>query len=242
MSGCLGYEGDFDRGYQVDEQTLDQVKVGETTKPQALALMGTPSTTSTVGGDAWYYIGQKMSRALAFMPAKMTDQNVLAIYFDKSGKVDAHRQLRHEGRQGVRLRLAHDADRRPEPDFLRNMMTGLFRFSLSRRRGRRAPAGALDGSAALANAVAAASSGHRGRLRRSRRSATRHESASAGRPPSRSTFSCESMQAPQPLIADTARHQSSKSSFGAPGLAMTFIRNRAGIFVYSVLEARCTAR
>ena len=49
--------------------------------------MGTPSTTSTVGGDAWYYIGQKMHRALAFMPAQMTDQNVLAIYFDKSGKV-----------------------------------------------------------------------------------------------------------------------------------------------------------
>ena len=112
LSGCIGYDGDFDRGYQVDQQALDQVKVGATTKPQALALMGTPSTTSTVGGDAWYYIGQKMSRALAFMPAKMTDQNVLAIYFDKSGKVDAHRQLRHAGRQGVRFRFAHDADRR----------------------------------------------------------------------------------------------------------------------------------
>ena len=74
LSGCIGYDGDFDRGYQVDQQTLDQVKVGATTKPQALALMGTPSTTSTVGGDAWYYIGQKMPRPLAFMPAKMTDQ------------------------------------------------------------------------------------------------------------------------------------------------------------------------
>ena len=57
LSGCLGYDGDFDRGYQVDQQTLDQVQVGKTDKPQALALMGTPSTTSTVGGDAWYYIG-----------------------------------------------------------------------------------------------------------------------------------------------------------------------------------------
>ena len=87
LGGCLGYDGDFDRGYQIDQQSLEQVQVGATTKPQALALMGTPSTTSTVGGDAWYYIGQKMSRQLAFMPAKMTDQNVLAIYFDKSGKV-----------------------------------------------------------------------------------------------------------------------------------------------------------
>ena len=47
VSGCLGYEGDFARGYQVDEDTLSQIKVGATTKPEALAALGTPSTTST---------------------------------------------------------------------------------------------------------------------------------------------------------------------------------------------------
>jgi len=45
LSGCIGYDGDFDRGYQVDEDSVSQVKVGATTKPQALALLGTPSTT-----------------------------------------------------------------------------------------------------------------------------------------------------------------------------------------------------
>ena len=68
LSGCIGYDGDFDRGYQIDEQSLAKVQVGKTDKREALSLMGTPSTTSTVGGDAWYYIGQKMHRALAFMP------------------------------------------------------------------------------------------------------------------------------------------------------------------------------
>src|SRR5579871_819664 len=51
-SGCVGYQGDFDRGYQVDDQTLSQIKIGATTKPEALYILGTPSTTSTVGGDA----------------------------------------------------------------------------------------------------------------------------------------------------------------------------------------------
>ena len=88
VSGCLGYDGDFDRGYQVDEDTLSQVKVGATTKPEALTLLGTPSTTSTVGGDAWYYIGQQMQHTLSFMPVQMTDQHVLAVYFDKNGKVE----------------------------------------------------------------------------------------------------------------------------------------------------------
>ncbi|MGO4869462.1 MAG: outer membrane protein assembly factor BamE [Roseiarcus sp.] len=129
LSGCIGYDGDFDRGYQVDQESLDQIKVGATTKPQALALMGTPSTTSTVGGDAWYYIGQKMARPLAFMPAKMTDQHVLAIYFDKGGKVT---RIANYGMQDGKVfdfvsRTTPTGGQ--EPDFLRNIMTGLFRFT-----------------------------------------------------------------------------------------------------------------
>jgi outer membrane protein assembly factor BamE (lipoprotein component of BamABCDE complex) len=126
---CLGYDGDFDRGYQVDQQTLDQVQVGKTDKPQALALMGTPSTTSTVGGDAWYYIGQKMSRALAFMPAKMTDQTVLAIYFDKGGKVARIANYGMKDGEVFDFVSRTTPTGGAEPDFLRNMMTGLFRFS-----------------------------------------------------------------------------------------------------------------
>jgi outer membrane protein assembly factor BamE (lipoprotein component of BamABCDE complex) len=128
LSGCIGYDGDFDRGYQIDEQSLDKVKVGATTKEQALALLGTPSTTSTIGGDAWYYIGQKMERSLAFMPAKMTDQSVLAIYFDKDGKVS------RIANYGMKEGKVFDFVSRTtptggtEPDFIRNMMSGLFRF------------------------------------------------------------------------------------------------------------------
>jgi outer membrane protein assembly factor BamE (lipoprotein component of BamABCDE complex) len=128
LSGCLGYDGDFDRGYQLDQQSLDQLKVGETTKEQALSLMGTPSTTSTVGGDAWYYIGQKYQRTLAFMPAKMTDQSVLAIYFDKN-------KLARIANYGMKDGKVFDFVSRTtptggaEPDFLRSIMTNLFRFT-----------------------------------------------------------------------------------------------------------------
>jgi outer membrane protein assembly factor BamE (lipoprotein component of BamABCDE complex) len=129
LGGCLGYQGDFSRGYQVDQDTLSQVKVGATTKEQALSLLGTPSTTSTVGGDAWYYIGQKMRHTLAFMPVQTSDQHVLAIYFDKSGKVD---RIANYGMQDGKV---FDFVTRTtptggaEPDFLRNIMGGLFRWS-----------------------------------------------------------------------------------------------------------------
>ncbi len=129
LGGCIGYEGDFDRGYQIDDQTVSQLKVGATTKPQALALLGTPSTTSTVGGDAWYYIGQKMHRALAFMPVQMTDQHVLAVYFNKNGTVD---RIANYGMKDGKV-FDYVTRTTPtggtEPDFLKNMMGGLFRFT-----------------------------------------------------------------------------------------------------------------
>ena len=128
LSGCIGYDGDFDRGYQVDAQALANVQIGKTDKREALNLMGTPSTTSTVGGDAWYYIGQKMHRALAFMPVETTDQHVLAIYFDKGGKVS---RIANYGMKDGKV-FDFVSNTTPtggqEPSFLKNIMTGLFRF------------------------------------------------------------------------------------------------------------------
>jgi outer membrane protein assembly factor BamE (lipoprotein component of BamABCDE complex) len=124
----MGYDGDFDRGYQVDQESLEKVKIGATNKTEALALMGTPSTTSTIGGDAWYYIGQKMHRSLSFMPVTMTDQSVLAIYFDKSAKVS---RIANYGMKDGKV-FDFVSQTTPtggaEPSFLRNIMSGLFRF------------------------------------------------------------------------------------------------------------------
>ena|ERR1700691_625954 len=87
LAGCLGYDGEVVHGYQVDPKLLDQIKTGSSAE-QALIVMGSPSTTSTVGGDAWYYITQTTERSLQFMDARITDQRVLAIYFDKQKRVE----------------------------------------------------------------------------------------------------------------------------------------------------------
>ena len=86
LSGCLGYDGVINRGAIVDQRKAEQVKPGMAA-PQVMQLLGTPSTTSTIGGDAWYYVSQRIERSLAFMPQNITDQRVLAVYFDKSRKV-----------------------------------------------------------------------------------------------------------------------------------------------------------
>ncbi|CCJ08770.1 SmpA/OmlA domain-containing protein [Methylocystis sp. SC2] len=86
LSACLGYEGVVTRGAVLDSRSTGQIKPGMPAQ-QVMATLGTPSTTSTVGGDAWYYVSQRIERQFAFMPQNITDQRVYAVYFDKSKKV-----------------------------------------------------------------------------------------------------------------------------------------------------------
>lgn len=87
LSGCstLG-DGVIHRGYVFDDQTLGQVKIGAPAE-QVLTILGTPTTTSTVGGDAWYYISQKVEQPLPSMPQHVTDQRIYAVYFDKNKRL-----------------------------------------------------------------------------------------------------------------------------------------------------------
>ena len=86
LGGCIGYDGEIQHGYQFDQQAVADVKTGQTAE-QILVALGSPSTTSTVGGDAWYYISQKTTRPVAFMAPKITDRQIYAVYFDKGKKV-----------------------------------------------------------------------------------------------------------------------------------------------------------
>lgn len=86
LAGCVGYDGDIQHGYQLDPTAMSDVKPGQTAE-QVLVTMGTPSTTSTVGGSAWYYIQQKTERPVAFMQPSETQRRIYAVYFDKGKRV-----------------------------------------------------------------------------------------------------------------------------------------------------------
>lgn len=127
LGGCLGYDGTNYRGYVIDAKTMDQVRVGASAE-QVLVVMGTPSTTSTVGGDAWYYISQKTERTLAFQQPKVTDQRIFAVYFDKNKKVQRVANYGMEDGRIVDFVTRTTPTAGPESSFLRNMFTGLLRF------------------------------------------------------------------------------------------------------------------
>ncbi|OYU49167.1 MAG: hypothetical protein CFE31_07265 [Rhizobiales bacterium PAR1] len=90
LGGCdtlSTQEGTGIRGFVLDEKALDQIRPGSSAE-QVILVLGTPSTTSTVGGKAYYYISQKISQPALFMEEKITDQRVVAVYLDKNNKVE----------------------------------------------------------------------------------------------------------------------------------------------------------
>jgi outer membrane protein assembly factor BamE (lipoprotein component of BamABCDE complex) len=86
LGGCGKFSETFQRGYVLQEGSLEQIPIGAT-QEQVLIVLGTPSTVATVNGEAFYYISQKTQRGAAFMPQKVVDQRVIAVYFDKDRRV-----------------------------------------------------------------------------------------------------------------------------------------------------------
>jgi outer membrane protein assembly factor BamE (lipoprotein component of BamABCDE complex) len=85
LAGCTGET--FQRGYVLPDGALEQIPLGAS-QEQVLLVLGTPSTVATVSGEAFYYISQKADRAVAFMRTSVTDQRVIAVYFDKNRQVE----------------------------------------------------------------------------------------------------------------------------------------------------------
>jgi len=69
----------------VPEGALEQLPLGSS-QEQVLIVLGTPSTVATISGEVFYYISQRAEQT-SFLPQKEVDRRVIAVYFDKSRKV-----------------------------------------------------------------------------------------------------------------------------------------------------------
>ena len=125
--GFIGYDGTVQRGYVTDANAMNELKPGIPAE-KVLTILGTPSTTSTVGGDAWYYISQTVNRRVAFLTPTVTDQRVMAVYFGKGKK------LERVANYGLEDGKVFDYVSRTTPTaggdagFVQNMLTGLLKF------------------------------------------------------------------------------------------------------------------
>jgi outer membrane protein assembly factor BamE (lipoprotein component of BamABCDE complex) len=79
-------------GHVFIDVDLHQVQPGMT-KDQVKTVLGSPDTTSTINGDAYYYISTTQ-KTVAFLKPYEIDRQVVAVYFNPSQTVD---QVAHYG-------------------------------------------------------------------------------------------------------------------------------------------------
>ena len=83
LGGC--FTQTYQRGYVLADGALEQIPLGAP-QEQVMITLGTPSTVATVSGEVFYYISARTEQT-AFMPEKLLDQRVVAVYFDKNRRV-----------------------------------------------------------------------------------------------------------------------------------------------------------
>ncbi len=73
------------RGYVMSKDRLNQIDIGSTKEDVETAL-GSPSSTSTIDGQTYYYISSTVEQNMFFAP-KITDRKILAVKFDDTETV-----------------------------------------------------------------------------------------------------------------------------------------------------------
>jgi outer membrane protein assembly factor BamE (lipoprotein component of BamABCDE complex) len=87
LGGCGDtFKQVYQRGYIAPEGALEQVPLGAS-QEQVLIVLGTPTTVATVSGETFYYISQRAEQKFAFLNQDVTNQRVIAVYFDKNRRV-----------------------------------------------------------------------------------------------------------------------------------------------------------
>ena len=84
LAGCVPVVNQ--RGYLPDPAGEASIQPGTDTETTVQARLGDPSTRATFGSDSWYYISS-VERQLAFFDPKIETRAILAVHFDKDGKV-----------------------------------------------------------------------------------------------------------------------------------------------------------
>ncbi len=84
LAGCAPVISN--RGFIENADAEAGIAAGVDTKTTIEVKLGDPSVQAAFGTDAWYYISQT-ERQVAFFDATIENRHILAVYFDKDGKV-----------------------------------------------------------------------------------------------------------------------------------------------------------
>lgn len=78
LSACI--KNTRNVGYTFDQKSVDLIKPGSSNKEYVKRVLGSPSSTSSYGGEIWYYISTEYE-SVAFLNPKVKNQRILELDF-----------------------------------------------------------------------------------------------------------------------------------------------------------------
>jgi outer membrane protein assembly factor BamE (lipoprotein component of BamABCDE complex) len=94
VSGCQPVTNNH--GFLPEPDVIGRIQPGTTTRAEVTEMLGTPTTVAAFDDNTWLYINRRTEQQFQFMRPTLVEQTVLAITFDRSGRVA---QMRRMGEQ-----------------------------------------------------------------------------------------------------------------------------------------------
>lgn len=82
LTGCVSNVDQH--GHLVEEDDLQGLQTGHSTKEDVMKTLGSPSSVSTFHDNQWYYISETRERVLFFLPRSVESKTTI-MNFDENG-------------------------------------------------------------------------------------------------------------------------------------------------------------
>lgn len=73
-------------GYKIEQSEIDTIKKNKYSKEQIAAMLGSPTLTSDVGSDSWFYVFYIRNKVAFYYP-EVEDIQIVEFDFDKNGVI-----------------------------------------------------------------------------------------------------------------------------------------------------------
>ena len=115
-------------GHLKEDESLDSVTIGKTTRDEVSHALGSPSSESTFGPATWYYVSS-MHENRSVMATRIIEQHVIEITFDTGGIVNNIKQYTLEDGKNVDIATNSTPTEGQKLGFFEQILSNLGRFN-----------------------------------------------------------------------------------------------------------------
>ena len=133
------------RGNMVDDDRLQQLKIGASSRSDVLDLLGPPTTQATFDDKTWYYVGQHIEQTGVFAP-DVKQQKVVRLNFDATtGMLEKIDHFGLDDAKEVSIISRETPSKGKNLTFVQQMLGNLGKFSAPDKGFRPGTGGPSDG-------------------------------------------------------------------------------------------------